>query len=150
MLKRFFVAVFCLVLHHGVSWGQTKTIAAALGKDAVALLSFVEMSRMGARDLDCKGVPFAVESSDAVIEQEILPVLKKLDGKASGSDIDGIREALKSINKGSSLTSLRTVYDQKKAEAFAAYGKERGCLALSVMFQTVLQQKRLAFKNAVK
>jgi hypothetical protein len=41
------------------------------------------------------------------------------------------------------------VYEQKKKENLATYGKQSGCASLSAMIRTVVQQKKSALKNFI-
>jgi len=129
---------------------------ANVAKDSMAIVGYLELSNIGSRDSDCKGTQFETSNINSVIDTEITEYLKKLasfDKKSpSSSEFAEIINQLKQIPKQklNDKFVLMNVYEQKKQEAITTYGKDKSCSALSAMFRTVVQQKRLSIRDNLK
>ena len=136
------------------SSGTTQNISVGkrAAEDSMALLSFVAMGNIGAADIECKGALFAGGDINAIVAGEIVPVFERIarfDNRSGEPDDGALMAMLKSIVQQSNngVMVIKAVYDQKKDEAIAEYGRDKACSVLSAMFQAVIQQRRLSLRN---
>lgn len=123
-----------------------------LAKEAMALIAFVEMGNIGARDPECRGTPFPVSDIGAVVDREVSPILQSLAKAEKKSDPAGLAAIVSSLKqlplqKDGGVGVIQRLYDQKKQEARSAYGAGGVCASVSSMVQTVMQQKRLGLRE---
>lgn len=131
---------------------QNISVGKRAAEDSMTLLSFVAMGNIGAADIECKGTPFAGGDINAIVDGEIAPVFERiarLDNRSGEPDGGALMAMLKSIaqQRNGGVLVTKTVYDQKKDEAIAEYGRDKACSVLSAMFQAVIQQRRLSLRN---
>jgi hypothetical protein len=152
MIKNLITLYFLVVCNFLYAQG----VGANVAKDSMAIVGYLELSNIGSRDNDCRGTQFETSNVNAVIDTEITDYLKKLasfDKKSpSSSEFAEIVNQLKQIPKQklNDKFVLNNVYEQKKQEAITTYGKDKACSALSAMFRTVVQQKRLSIRDNLK
>lgn len=130
--------------------GKGKQVA----EDAMALVGYLELSNIGAKDIDCKGTPFETTDINYAIENEIRPALKKLaslDKQNNSKQVDEMIAMAKEIPsiKKDGKNVIQITYDKAKKDSFATYGKQGGCASLSSSFRTVVQQRRLSLRNFI-
>jgi hypothetical protein len=134
------------------AFAQYPGIGKRLAEDAMALVGFIEAGNIGSRDPDCKGVKFEAGDISLLVDKEILPVvqlLAKADATSKADQKNIFVDQLKEIpfKKHNGKLITQNVYDQKKIEAINAYGKDKACVALAAMFQTIVQQRRLSLRD---
>lgn len=123
-----------------------------LASDAMALVSYLELSNIGSRDIECKGTPFEVINVNAVIDSEIKSALVKLAATERKNNSKEIEEMI-SVIKQIPFTSkdgkyvLQSTYEKLKQDSFTTYGKQGGCASLSASLRSVVQQRRLSIRN---
>lgn len=125
---------------------------AGFAKEAMALVVYAEMGNIGAQDTECKGTPFPVTNIDTLVRREVVPIIDEIYDNLPNKDPKQRKEMIKDIKqmarlKDGNITIAQKLYTQKKADARIAYGDSGVCPALSVMVQTVLQQRRVALRD---
>lgn len=142
-----------LLLLTAAAYPQQKN-GARLAQDIIALISYLELSNIGARDIECKGTPFEITDINAVIEGELRPALSRLAASEGGnhaSQTEEIIDMVKKINKSKKdgQNILQTLYKKAKDDNFLTYGNQAGCAALSASFRSISHQRRLSIKNSL-
>ena len=131
---------------------QSNDVGKRLALESLALISYIGIANIGASDQDCKSVTFPSENIENAINTVVKPSLQKLlkfDKNSKKNDLETIYSELKNLpqKKNGDALILQTIYSQKKKESFEAYGKEKGCVALSTMIATVIHQKKISLKE---
>jgi hypothetical protein len=124
-------------------------------QDVMALVSYLELSNIGSRDIECKGTPFEVTNLNSLIETEIRADLQKLaviENRNNPKEIEDMISMIKQVplTKIDGVSVLLSIYDKQKKDSFTTYGKQGGCASLSSSFRTVVQQRKLSIKNFLK
>jgi hypothetical protein len=151
-MKMKYIISIALLFVFPSSYSQNNEIGKRLALESLALISYIGVANIGANDQDCKGVSFPSENIENTINTVVKPTLQKLskfDKNSKKNDLEIVYSELKNLpqkKNGESLI-LQTIYSQKKKESFDAYGKEKGCVALSTMIATVIHQKKLSLKE---
>jgi hypothetical protein len=140
-----------LLLVSSSSNSQSNDVGKRLALESLALISYIGIANIGASDQDCKSVNFPSENIENSINTVVKPSLQKLlkfDKNSKKIDLETIYSELKNLpqKKNGDALILQTIYNQKKKESFEAYGKEKGCVALSTLITTVIHQKKLSLK----
>ena len=128
----------------------------ALSKDIMALVSFAEMGNVASKDRDCSATPFPITNIKKLVNTEIRATVEKMfetEGKGRKINKDqNITEMLLMINqlpylKNNGDLVIESLYQQKKTEAFSAYGQSGMCAGLSSMIQTIIHQRRTSIRD---
>jgi len=147
-MKKYFVFL-ALLCNSIVAHSQQSGIGTKMAQDAMALIGYLELGNIGARDADCKGNIFETTDINRVIETEIIGYFNKVGGNQSNKQLNEILDLMKQLpnQKQNGKLILLNLYEQKKNEANIVYGKDKSCSVLSAMFLTVVQQKRLSLRS---
>ena len=135
--------------------GQHIGLGQQLAEDAMALIIFIEMGNIGTKDQDCQNITFLTGDIEKVVDEEIAPLLVRLarsDSKSNKNEVDEMIQLLKVFSNKTQMGKrvLLDSYNKTKKEIAETYEKNQICTALSVMFQTIVHQRRLSLKQISK
>ena len=148
-MKKFFIS---FLLFTASLANSQQEIGKQLAQDSMALVSFLELGNIGARDADCKGTLFEVTNINSVIETDVRATLTKLAAMEKQNNPQEIERMLSMAKQIPIVTkdgksAVQTTYDKLKQDNFTMYGKQAGCAALSATIRTVVQQRKQSIKN---
>ena len=147
-MKKYFI--FLVLLCNSLfAISQTAKDGKRMAEDSMALVGYLELGNIGARDSSCKGNVFQTTDINKVVDIEIYGYLKKQGGFPNTKELNEVLDLLKQLpfQKQNGKLILLNLYEQKKNEANIAYGKDKSCSVLSAMFLTVVQQRRLSLRS---
>lgn len=147
------ILLFCLLVNSSnLALSQTANYGKQVAEDSIALVAYIYILNLAAKDNVCKDKKIVTEDYINVIDNEITPILYKMQRKEGLKDDGEIKKMIGTLKgmpqqKNGSQTITEAIYMQKKDEAIKSQNYNQVCTALTVMFQTIIQQKRLSLRN---
>lgn len=123
-----------------------------LAKEAIALVSYAEMSNIASTSPECAGTSFQTFDINELVEKVIAPEIDRV-AMASGERVSNEKRSevlvtLKGIpNNPNTVHGIQTGYQTLLRNAVSSHGESGACIAASSIIQTIVHQKWMAIRD---